>query len=231
MAYTAGALATKVQTRVRDTGYSTSTIKEFLTDTVRDIHNEHPSLPIWKATATFTLTATNSDITAGVGLPANYGSPIQLINTTNGSENVIPYIDESDLEYMYPDHSDSTRHADGQPQYWYFDGSTIRLFPAPNAAYTLRLQYMKEAGELSADGDVPTVPYEFEELLVVGAAYRVLQVKGVYDEAGILENKYVELLQKLVNKSLRTPTPHIMKTNRIGGAMSRSIDSLRRIPY
>jgi hypothetical protein len=38
-------------------------------------------------------------------------------------------------------------------------------------------------------------------MLVVGAAYRVLQVKDNYDQAGILENKYNELLQKLVVKS------------------------------
>ena len=231
MAYTTGSLVTKVQNRVRDTGYSISEIKQYLTDTVRDVHNEYPTLPIWRTSADYTVTATNSDITATVGLPADYGVPLQLINRTSGAESVIPYIDQSDLEVQSPDHTDSAVYTNGQPQYWYYDGSTIRLFPAPAGAYTLRLSYMKNPSELSDDADVPTIPSSFEEMLVVGAAYRVLQVKGVYDEAGILENKYQELLQKLVDKSIRTPTVHSMKTNRIGSVASRSIDSYRRIPY
>ncbi len=229
MAYKTGSLVTKVQNRVRDTGYSATDIKQYLTETARDAHNEYPTLPMWKTYVDYTVTIGNSDITAGVALPTNYGSPIQLIDRTAGQERVIPYLNQSDLELMYPDHTDSTRHSNGQPQYWYFDGSTIRLFPAPLAAYTLRLSYVKEPTELSADGDVPDIPPAFEELLVVGAAYRVLQVKGAYDEAGILENKYQELLQKMVDKSIRTPTVHIMKTNR-RGISSRQIDSYYRIP-
>lgn len=229
MAYTTGTIVPKVQNRVRDTGYSTSEIKQYLTDTARDVFNEYPSLPLWKATADFTVTAGNSDLTASAGLPSNYGVAEYLVNTTDGQEIVIPYVEQADLDLLYPDTNDQNRYANGTPLACYFDGTTLRLFPAPASAYTLRLHYYKEPAELSNDSDVPDVPQAFEELLVVGAAYRVLQVKGVYDEAGILENKYQELLQKLVDKSIRVPTVRIMKSSR-GLSAYYPLDSYRRIP-
>jgi hypothetical protein len=151
-----------------------------------------------QTTQTYTVTAGDSDITHGNGLPTNFVNAIDLVNTTNGQENVIPYKDFSELDMSYPDADDTTRNPSGQPLYWYKYGNTVKLFPSPAGAYTLILRYYKKPTALSADGDVPEIPSEFEELLVVGAGYRILQVKDNYDQAGILENKYNELLQKLV---------------------------------
>jgi len=90
------------------------------------------------------------------------------------------------------------------------------VFPTPNAADTLTLRYFKKPTPLSSDDDVPELPSNFEELLIVGAAYRVLQVKDNYDQAAILQNKYDEILQKLVMKysQPQVGTPTRMRINK-----------------
>lgn len=230
MAYITSDITSKVQRRIRDTGYSTSEIRDYLNDTQNDIFNEY-RLKFMKTSETYALTVGDSDITAGVGLPDDFVTTIKLIDTTDGQELEIENISEERLDEMYPDHGDSTRWADGQPLYWYDDGETIRLFPAPAAAYTLKLRYWKRPTLLSADSDIPEVPSEFEELLVAGAAYRVLQAKDNYDQAAIYENKYQELLQKLVTRYSTAQTGRItrMAVNRFGGTRA-TIDSWHRRP-
>ena len=199
MAYTAGDLVTRVQQRIRDTGYSSTEIKSYLNDTQNDIFNEY-RLPFMQATQTYTLTAEVSDITNGSGLPTNYVQALNLTLTSAGRETVLPYNDVRVIDDLYPDPDDTTINPHGPPIAWYYFAETIKVYPVPDAAYTLSLQYYKKPTELSSDADIPELPSEFQELLVLGAAYRVLQVKDNYDQAGVLQNKYDEILQKLAVK-------------------------------
>lgn len=199
MAYTLGELVTKVQQRVRDTGYSSTEIKNYINDTQNDIFNEF-RLPFMETTQPFTLVANVSDITNGDGLPDNYVQSIDLLLTTDDREARLVYQDIRAIDFNYPDADDTDAYAVGVPDIWYNYADTIRVFPVPNDAYTATLRYYKKPTEITSDAAVPEVPSEFAEILVVGAAYRVLQVKDNYDQAGILQNKYDELLQKLVAK-------------------------------
>lgn len=216
MAFQLSDIVTKVQQRVRDTGYSSSEITNYINDTQNDVFNEY-ALPFMQEEVSYTLTIDDPDITSGNGLPADYVQAINLINTYAGQESVIPYVDFSLLDQDEPDVEDTTLHTTGEPQYWYYYEGEIRVFPTPDVAYTVKLKYRKKPTLLSADTDVPDIPSEFEELLVEGAAYRVLQVKDNYDQAGIHQNKYDEILQKLVKRySVRqTGTPIRMAINRV----------------
>lgn len=229
MAYQTSDIVAKVQQRVRDTSYSASEIKNYLNDAQNDVFNEY-RLKFMKTSVNYTVSVGVSDITNGSDLPTNYVEAIKLINTTGGQEHDIPYIDQDELDEMYPDNGDTTQYANGQPEFWYEDEGTIRLFPAPADEYTLKLRYWKKPTILSADSDVPEIPSEFEEILLSGASYRVLQVKDNYDQAGIHENKYDELVRKLVAKY--TPGPsgsvRIMPVNR-GNYTGGQLDSYNRI--
>lgn len=229
MAYQLSTVRSKVQQRVGDTGYSTGEIDNYINDTQNDVFNEY-RLPSMKTSQNYTVTSGVADITNGVGLPTNYVEAVSLRDYTTGQQQDIPFIDLDDLEDMYPDYD---TQSNGQPRYAYFADDTINLFPAPGGAYTLKLRYYKKPTTLSADADVPEIPSEFEELLVAGAAYRVLQVKQAYDEAGIYENKYAELLQKFYDKYMRAPAsgPALMRINRLDNRRTaRHIDSWHRIP-
>ncbi len=170
-----------------------------------------------QTTQNYTLTAGVSDITNGVGLPANYVQAIDIVITTDGQERVLPYNDIRTIDSQQPDADDEDTYPQGLPQEWYYYGETIRVFPEPLDAYTLTLRYYKKPTLLSADADIPEIPSEFEELLVTGAAYRILQVKDNYDQAGILQNKFDEILQKLVVRfsQAQVGSPTIMRINRI----------------
>lgn len=229
MAYQLSTIVTKVQQRVNDLGYSTSEITNYINDTQNDVFNEY-RLKFMRSYQDYTTVAGVSDITNGVGLPTDYVEAISLRDTTTGQTVDLPFIDEDNLEDLYPNYDETDN---GQPLYAFFDGTTIRLYPAPADNYTLRLRYFKRPTLLSADADVPAIPSEFEELLVAGAAYRVLQVKGAYDEAGILENKYQELLQKLVDRYSRARASgvYIMRLNpHYTRRRYNQIDSYHRIP-
>ena len=209
MAYTLGDITTRVQQRVRDTGYSSTEIVGYINDAQFDIFNEY-RLPFMEATQDYTVTVDVADITDGTGLPANYVQAIDLVVTTDGKEQYIPFNPIRNVGLNYPDNADAS--PSGYPQFWYFYADVIKLYPAPNAAYTVRVRYYKKPTEITSDAAIPEVPSEFREVLVAGAAYRVLQVKDNYDQASILQNKYDEILQKLV---MRYSQPQIGTATRI----------------
>lgn len=213
MSYILSDIRTKVRNRIGDSSYDSTEINNYLNDTQNDVFNEY-RLPFMEATQDYTLTVGVADITDGDGLPTNFVLPINLINTYAGHEGTIPIYDVREMDALHPDYE--TSGVTGAPAAAYKYGQTIRAYPEPDAAYTLTLRYYKSPTLLSADADIPSLPDEFEELLVVGAAYRVLQVKDNYDQAGILENKYKELLDKLVMKYTRNQVgrPTQMRINR-----------------
>ena len=199
MAYTLGAVTTKVRNRVRDSNYSTTEINNYINDTQNDIFNEY-RLPFMESSQNYTLTSGTSDITDGSGLPSNYVQGIDLVLTANGLEHRLQYKDVRWIDTHYPDPDDTSVNPTNVPQYWYYYADTIKVFPSPASAYTVTLRYYKKPTELTGDDDVPEIPSEFEEILVSGASYRVLQVKDNYDQAAIHQNKYDEILQKLVKR-------------------------------
>lgn len=217
MPYNVGTTVTRVQQRIRDTGYSGSEIKSYINDCQNDVYNEY-RLPFMQTTQNYTLTPNVSDITNGSGLPDNYVQALDIVMTSAGRETVLKYEDVRSIDSLYPDADDTTINPANVPSKWYFYADTIRVFPVPNDAYTITLRYYKKPTELSADADVPEIPSEFQELLIVGAAYRILQVKDNYDQAGIHQNKYDELLQKLVVKysQPQVGSPTRIRINRNG---------------
>lgn len=199
MSYTLSDLVSKVQQRIRDTGYSSTEIKSYINDAQNDIFNEY-RLPFMETVQAYTLAVGVSDITNGSGLPTNYVQALDLLLTTANREKPLIYKDIKEVDVLYPDADDTVAYPTSVPSYWYNYAGTIRVFSVPDDTYTVSLRYYKKPTELSGDSDVPEVPSEFAEALVVGAAYRVMQVKDNYDQAGILQNKYDEIVQKLVNK-------------------------------
>lgn len=215
MAYQLSDLVTRVQSRLRDTGFSSTIIKTYINDTQRDVFNEY-RLPFMETTQDYTLAAGETDITNGSGLPSDFVQAIDLTLTSSGLESVIRFKDFREIDETYPDPEDTTVNPSNVPMYAYKYGEEIHVYPAPNDAYTVRLRYVKKPTALSSDSDVPEIPSEFEELLVAGATYRCMQDKDNYDKAAVHENKYMELLQKLVARYSQTQTgsPTIMRINR-----------------
>lgn len=215
MAYQLSDIITKVQKRVRDTAYNTAEITDYINDTINDVYNEY-RLPFMQTYVDYVVPANVQDITNGSGLLPDFVQAVDLQVTSTGKESQLIYISYEKLFNEYPDPDDLTAYPASIPTHWYMYDETIKIFPAPAEQTNVRLRYYKKPTDLVQAVDVPSIPSQFSELLVVGAAYRVLQVKDNYDQAAILENKYNELLQKLVVKYSvnQTAQPIRMRINR-----------------
>jgi hypothetical protein len=213
MAYQTGDIVSLVQKRIRDTGYDSSEIKQYLNDTQNDVFNEY-RLPFMETSQTYATVANVADITNGSGLPSDYSQAIDLFNSD--ANLVIPYMDIRDVDTIAqdPNYVNTSRTIPGVS--WTLYAQVPILTPTPTISYNVLLRYYKKPTLLSADSDVPSIPSQFQELLVLGAAYRILQVKDNYDQAMTLQNKYDELLQKLVNQSSPKQVGHMtrMRVNR-----------------
>jgi hypothetical protein len=210
VAYQLSDLITKVQQRVRDTSFSSAEITNYINDTQNDVYNEY-RLPFMQTYVDYTLPTSVLDITNGSGLPTDYVQAVDVTITTEGKENQLTYVPYEEIFKMYPDPTDTTAYPPTVPKYWYFYDETINVFPASSDSVTLKLRYWKKPVELVNAPDVPSIPSQFSELLILGAAYRVMQVKDNYDQAGVLQNKFDEILQKLVVKYSVPQTGHALR--------------------
>jgi hypothetical protein len=197
MAYQTSDLVSEIQRRAGDSGASSSEIVGYLNDEQNDIFNEY-QLKFMKTSQSYTLTSGDADITHGSATPTNFDQAISLSVTTAGQEQTIPYMDMDDLESLYPDLDDTTLHPTGYPQYWYWDGVTPKVFPAPGTAYAVKLRYWKKPTLLANDSDVPDLPSNFREVLIRGGLNRVFEAKDLYDIAAIHQQRREEQLIKLV---------------------------------
>ncbi len=200
MSYILGDIVNLVQTRVRDTNFDLNEIKQYINDTQNDIFNEY-RLNFMETSQDYTTVANVADITNGNGLPTNYLVAIDLLNVTNSNHYIIPYQDVSYLDNFTASPNDTYEVSSTNSGFWYKYANTISIYPTPTSAMSVRLRYYKMPTQLSNDADIPALPYSFQEVLVMGAAYRVMQVKDNFDQAAIYQNKYDEILQKLVNQT------------------------------
>lgn len=80
------------------------------------------------------------------------------------------YLYNIDLEQFIKDYPDPS--ATGSPILWYVSGYDsnrdikIKLYPIPDAVYTLNVKYYEEPLELTADGDIPRIPDQYHSSLV-----------------------------------------------------------------
>ena len=158
-------------------------------------------MPFMETTAPYTLTVSNADITAGSGLPATFDRAISVRLTTADYEKELRYVEYRDLLKLHPDLATADT---GTPTMWYKFANTIKVFPEPDIAYTLSLDYYKTPTELSDDADVPEIPSLYEELLVIGAYLRALEHDDDYDEAAVQrllwDQKHINMVRKTTQK-------------------------------
>ena len=77
--------------------------------------------------------------------------------------------------------------------------------------YRIMLYYLAKPLPLVNSEDVPIIPYEFGEILVMGALARAERLRDNFDYAAIYENKYDELV---TNMKLRYCPRQISNENR-----------------
>lgn len=69
-----------------------------------------------------------------------------------------------------------------------------------DVAYQMDTFYLMKPTKLEQDSDVPQIPEEFQELLVLGAFILVLERNEDYDLAAVIKNEYNDNLDLLVSR-------------------------------
>jgi len=84
-------------------------------------------------------------------------------------------------------------------------------FQAADAAYNLRLWYEKQVARLSADGDVPILPYQFHDAIIAGAITRLGENRVQVENAVIwpvLYKSHIEAIKAFNRKYWQENKPY-----------------------
>lgn len=74
---------------------------------------------------------------------------------------------------------------------------TLRIWPTPDAVYTLTVDGLITGTDLSADGDVPAFPEDYHDVLIFGAEADELEKMEKYDLAAKKEAAYEKRMREL----------------------------------
>ena len=210
MAYTLAGIRQRVlEDKLDDTEFTGAIVDRFINDTQRSIFNTY-ELPFMEKVFAGTLPLGEYIF----AFPADYQilQALKIISPDGSikdiSDNYIPF---REFNRVYPVPSNNTA---GVPAAWTLHGNQLYLDKPTDQIYVLEMHYLKKPATLTDDGDIPALPYEFEELLVLGAYYRVLERNEDFDLAAFYKNgDYTDELDKL---EARYGKRHSSKTHTMG---------------
>lgn len=194
MAYDlAGIRQRVIEDKLDDPDYDTDIVDRFINDAQRSIFNTF-ELPFVEKVFAGILPSGGYIFT----FPDDYQitQALKVVDPTEDvkdiSENYMPF---RDFNKAYPI---PQTYETGPPSAWTLHGNRLYLSRPTDQAYTLELYYLKKPALLDDDADVPEIPSEWEELLVLGAYIRVLERNEDFDLAAFYRNgDYADELDKL----------------------------------
>lgn len=184
-----------------DGDISSSQINNAILSTIADYSGE----PFWfnQASSTFNTVASQENYSSSdlAAIP----NIIKLLSMRiNGSGTYTSYINGIDNDAI-EDVQDGTVR--GAPQYYARFENKIRLYPIPDAAYTIRIAYITTLATLSADSDTNAWTTDAEELIRQGAKKRlaadILQSDDIANRCARMEQEAYDGL-RMENRNRRS---------------------------
>lgn len=182
-----------IDDKLDDTSFDPGVVDRFINATQRDIFNSF-QLPYMEKVFSGALPTGNrifqmpTDLQVMLSLvitdPAGYQKDI--------TKSYYPY---KEFNQVYPT---PANNAASSITAWTSFGGKMYTSAATDQPYQLDMFYIKKPIELSDDADVPEIPEEFQELLVLGAFKRILDRNEDYDMGAAVANQYNDQLDKLV---------------------------------
>lgn len=192
--YNLGGLLARIKTRLGDQSYNEATATQFLNDSYYEILGEAHYKFLEKV---YVASAQKPGV---LPLPRNFQTAITI--TAKLGKNVWP------VEYMdYADFLKLPKDA-GTKDYRYTIFGDKLLFTVPDIEhqlndegeeqfYEITVYYLAKPTPLAKETDVPLIPYEFGEALVLATLARAEYLRDNFDYATMYENKKDELLTNM----------------------------------
>ena len=156
--------------------------------------------------STFTTVAgTDTYTLASIATALSVNGIRTLYGVTNDTEGGQPLEGCSWLDLERLSFTSQDDDMDGLPQYFAMWNGNIRLYPIPDAAYTMGIYYSLEPAELSADGDEPLIPLAHRASCIVPyAAALLLEQEG----GGESMNDYDRRMSRFNDAYLKLRSAH-----------------------
>lgn len=121
--------------------------------------------------------------------------------------------DYRNLEYIDPQAFRDRQHTNrtsSTPYCWTYFDDKIRLYPTPDRAFTVIVEYSLDVPDLVAPTDVPVFPATFHEILVEGAVAEMAMRQRDDNAYAISNQRYEQLLVEMERavgiRQRQTPT-------------------------
>lgn len=191
--YNLGGLIARIKEKLDDQEFSDETITHFINDAYFEVFGDSEFQFLER------MYKTETQGPNVLPLPCDFQTIIAMTATGKTGRHPLTYMPSSDFF--------ETEKGDGSKNYAYtVFGNTI-TYDLPDISedldeddenyYRLDVYYMAKPMPLVKETDRPLIPYEFGEILVLGALARCERRRDNFDYAGIYENKQEELLTNL----------------------------------
>lgn len=157
--------------------------------------------------------------TTEVSLPADYQVGTNIIVTISGVEAYNIWKDRVEyVDFMsqYPGFASASEQRIKQ---WTYYGKKIRFAAPSDVAGNLFIDYVKRPEKATDDADVLVIPDNYEEMVVIGASARVMEMNEDYAEAAQERQNNEPLVTAFIRNESRGQQqagPLVIRTNRRG---------------
>ena len=210
MSYQLSTCRTRIQQKLDNTAFDQTKLTQFVNDGQRDIFSTY-KFPFMEREASLTTTAGQVTVST---LPTDFQSTISLRRyTPSYKAGMLRYVEYEDFDELHPN---PTVGDNAIPVEWTLFNKTITVFPKADDAYTLKLRYYKKPAELVNDSDVPEIPEEHSEILVLAGYKRALMHDDNYDQAQVVQQDVDQLAQAMIIRLSKRSTGqvHVIRSPR-----------------
>lgn len=181
--------------KLDDEEFDPTIVDRFINDTQRDIFNQY-ELSFQEKIFEGTLPATSTIF----ALPKDLAQ-LQSAVITDPTDDIVDimskYINFRDFNKAFPKPS---ANESGAIENWTSYAGNMLLSRATDIDYKLTVYYIKKPTKLESNTQVPEIPEEFSELLVLGTYIRCLKRNEDFDMAVYVESEYNNMLDLLVSR-------------------------------
>lgn len=180
--------------KLDDPSFETDVVDRFINTTQRWIFNQF-ELPFTEGRFSGVLAANQTVFE----FPKDVQVPQALVLTSPEAEKDISddYILFREFFRIYPK---PELRKPGEPSHWTSHAGKLYLSQPADKAYQLDTFYIKKPSLLVDETDVPEIPEEFSELLILGAYSRILKRNEDWDMAAIVDAEIENEVSMLNNR-------------------------------
>lgn len=206
MAYNLGTVRTRIQQKLDNTSFDTAKLNQFINDGQRDILNTRRFI-FMEGEGNLTTSSGSDSLST---LPTDFQVPLSLrIYSPTSNSSMLTYIEYEDFDTLMPN---PNLAGNTIPFAWYIFDSVPKVYPLADGTYTIKMRYVKKPIELTSDTDVPQIPEEFSETLVLAGYKRALEHDDDYDQAQIIQLQIDDKINTMDERySRQKGLPHVMR--------------------